>query len=222
MEIFTKIGIIELSLLPKSISKELMMPLSVEGSDPNKPILPWLYFVVVCAALGWVGYLSYDLNKDLKKTTAGIRDSNDMIKDKMPAILDNTKKATDSLVSLTNDVNVLRNLVAPSGPSNGDDGTVSLAKFANSVLDTIGTSDLTITSFLHTKPAKQWAEDERKEALVAAFTVKNKKEMLDKICSTIYGGAWQATAKDGTKMSLLEWLKKNNTEVGNLLAVTKK
>lgn len=79
------------------------MPLAVEGSDPNKSIRPWLYFIVVTVALSFISYTIYDMKQDVKKTTAQLRESNDMVREKLPPILDNSKKATDALVTMTND-----------------------------------------------------------------------------------------------------------------------
>lgn len=190
------------------------MPLSVEGSDPGKSVRPWLYFIVVTAALSFICCLLYGLKQDVQKTTFQIRESNEMVKEKLPPILDNSKKATDALVRMTDDVNTLRNLISPSEPGKeGDNAAVFLAKYAGTVLDRIEKHDVIISSKLVSKPAKQWVADERKECLVLAFRVNSKKEMVEKICCTVFGNPWQVTTKSGEKMVMLDWVRKNNPEI---------
>jgi hypothetical protein len=217
--------------------------------------MKWLYFALAVVVSGFVCFTLYDLKQDLKATTAEIRESNALVKEKLPAILDNTKKGTDSLVKLTgearesnalvkeklpaildniekstnsvvkltSDVGALRELIVPSHPSAGTETPITLAKFADSVIAIIEKSDTTISSKGSlAKKASDWAAGERKEAFFLAFRVTTKRQMVDKICTTIFGNPWMVQTKGGQKMTMLDWLRKESPEIEELYAVPSK
>jgi hypothetical protein len=182
-------------------------------------IRPWLYFVAVTAALAFACYTLYDLQQDIKRTTAGVRESNEMIREKLPLILDNTRKASEALVTLTSDVAVLKNLIAPATPTEGQDTPISLAKFAGTVVDLIEKSETTISSRgSSAKPAREWAVSERKEALLLAFRVGARREMVEKISTTMFGNPWVVTTKTGDKLPMVDWLRKHHPDIDSLFS----
>ena len=217
--------------------------------------MKWLYFGLAVVVAAFVCFLLYDLKQDLKATAAEIRESNALVKEKLPTILDNTTKGTESLVKLaseirvtnglvseklpaildntqksteavvrlTSDVSALRELLVPLHPSAGTETAITLAKFADSLIGLIEKSDTTISSKGSSpKKAAEWASGERKEAFYLAFRVKSRKEMVDKIATTVFGNPWMVQTKGSPKMTMLDWLKKESPEIEQLYLVQSK
>lgn len=133
---------------------------------------------------GFVCWTLHDLKTDVKNTTAGVRESNAIVKEKLPPILDNSKRASDSLVKVTDDIAAIRNLISPViGDGGGKGGPVALAKFADRVLLSIQSQNVMIHSKgSGPKKSVEWVQGERKEALYLAFSANTKREMLEKMC----------------------------------------
>src|SRR5215208_6759156 len=130
----------------------------------------------------FVCWTLHDLKTDLKHTTAGVRETNALVKEKLPPILDNSKRASDSLVKVTDDIAAIRNLISPVvSDGGGRGGPVAMAKFADRVLLSLQSQDVMVHSKgSGPKKAAEWVKGERKEALYLAFSVNTKRELLDK------------------------------------------
>jgi hypothetical protein len=157
----------------------------------------------------------HDLKTDVKNTTAGVRETNAMVKEKLPPILDNSKRASDALVKVTDDIAAIRNLISPlAGDGGGKGGPVALAKFADKVLLSIQSQDVMIHSKgSGPKKAAEWAKGERKEALYLAFSVNSKRELLDKMCQTAFGNSWMVSADGKGGEPMRAWLLRKHPEV---------
>lgn len=157
---------------------------------------------------GFVCWTLHDLKTDLKRTTEGVRETNALVKEKLPPILDNSKRASDSLVKVTDDISAIRNLISPVvGDGGGKGSPVALAKFADRVLLSIQSQDVMIHSKgSGPKKAAEWVRGERKEALYLAFSVNSKRELLDKMCHTVFGNPWMVSADGKGGEPLKTWL----------------
>jgi hypothetical protein len=177
--------------------------------------MKWLWFGLAAAVSGFGCWALYDVKRELAATTAEVRESNAIVKEKLPPILDNSKTATDSLVTLSNDVSALRNLLAPSGGENPTaDTPVTLAKYADGVLGTIEKADVQIGSKGSAyRKSTEWVAGERKEAFWLSFRATSRREMLHKIGHTVFGNPWLVKTPDGKTQPLLEWLRKQQPEL---------
>jgi hypothetical protein len=157
---------------------------------------------------GFACWTLHDLKTDVKNTTAGVRESNALVKEKLPPILDNSKRAGDSLVKVTDDIAAIRNLISPAvGDGGGKGGPVALAKFADKVLLSIQSQDVMVHSKgSGSKKAAEWVKGERKEALSLAFSVNSKRELLDKMCHTAFGNPWMVSADGKGGEPMRAWL----------------
>jgi hypothetical protein len=153
-------------------------------------------------------WMLHDLKTDLKNTTAGVRETNALVKEKLPPILDNSKRASDSLVKVTDDIAAIRNLISPVvGDGGGKGGPVAMARFADKVLLSIQAQDVMIHSKgSGPKKAAEWARGERKEALYLAFSVNTKRELLDKMCQTAFGNPWMVSPDGKGGEPIRAWL----------------
>lgn len=156
---------------------------------------------------GFACWPLHDLKTDVKHTTAGVRESNALVKEKLPPILDNSKRASDALVKATDDIAAIRNLISPLAGDGGKGGPVAMAKFADRVLLVIQSQGVMIHSKgSGPKKAAEWAKGERKEALYLAFSANGKKELLDKMCHTAFGNPWLVSADSKGGEPLRAWL----------------
>jgi hypothetical protein len=163
----------------------------------------------------FVCWTLHDLKTDVKHTTAGVRETNALVQEKLPPILDNSQRASEMLVKLTEDITAIRNLISPlAGDGSGKGSPVALAKFADKVLLSIQSQDVMIHSKGSSpRKAAEWAKGERKEALYLAFSVNSKRELLDKMCQTVFGNPWMVSADGKGGEPMRAWLLRKYPEI---------
>jgi hypothetical protein len=163
----------------------------------------------------FVCWTLHDLKTDVKNTTAGVRETNAMVKEKLPPILDNSQRASETLVKLTDDIAAIRNLISPLvGDGGGKGSPVALAKFADKVLLSIQSQDVMIHSKgSGPRKAAEWAKGERKEALYLSFSASSKRELLDKMCQTAFGNPWLVSADGKGGEPMRAWLLRKYPEI---------
>ncbi len=157
----------------------------------------------------------HDLKTDVKHTTAGVRETNAVLKEKLPPILENSKRGSEALVKVTEDIAAIRNLISPLvGDGGGKGGPVVLAQFADKVLYHIQSQDVMVHSKgSGPKKAAEWVKGERKEALYLAFSVSSKRELLDKMCHTAFGNPWLVSADGKGGEPMRAWLLRTYPEI---------
>ena len=168
------------------------------------------FAVLVTAALGWV---VNDLRLQVKRTTTLLNES-------LPQVLANTKKSTETLAKLSDDIKGLRDLAGVRGRSDE-----SLVAYADSVLDLIEASGGQIgveavigKEMKDVLPAVEWVANARKEALLAAVPLsKSKAEVLHRLTTTAFlRSPWLIQFEGADPVPLADWLRANHAETKEL------
>ena len=173
----------------------------------------WLALGV--AVGGFACWALYDLRADVRRTTAGVRETNALVKEKLPPILENSRRASEALVKLTDDIGAIRTLVSPlAGDGGGKGGPVAQAKFAERVLSLVQAGDVVVHSKgAAPRKAADWAKGERKEVLYLAFSANSKRELFDKMCTTAFGNPWLVSADGKGGEPMRAWLLRKHPEL---------
>ncbi len=179
------------------------------SSARKNPLFQWVCLGVAVVGLGLLGWMINDLRLELKSSAS-------IVNEKLPEILENTKKSTDTLAQLSDDIKQLRDLAGISDQTRDR----SLVAFADNMLDAIEASGGKIA--LNKKffgsglkdiiDAKEWVVAARKEALLQTFRSKSKAELLDRLCKNKYGSDWMFQSGDSEALSLFDWLKQNHPD----------
>jgi hypothetical protein len=143
------------------------------------------------------------------------RRSTQTINQKLPEILDKTRKSADTLAALSEDVKKLRTLAGATDAARD----ATLVDFATHILDRVEQVDGVIglkpkligDALKETLPAREWVVDARKEALLLVFRAHSKDELLDRLCKNKYGSDWYIQPKDAPALTLRDWITKNAT-----------
>lgn len=144
--------------------------------------------------------------------------------EKLPELIENSRKTTATLKELSQDIKDLREL---AGAATGT-RDASLVRYASEVLNLIekegkgsviyaGQRDgasgkilglaKRLTGSDDTKtPAEEWARGARKEALYLVFVCNSKKEILERLCRSTLSEPLIIETADGKSQTLHEWL----------------
>lgn len=172
----------------------------------------WL--VLGVAVGGFACWALYDLRADVKRTTAGVRETNAMVKEKLPPILENSRRASEALVKLTDDIGAIRTLVSPLAGEGGKAGPVAQAKFAEKLLSLVQAQAVMVHSKgASPRTAADWARGERKEVLYLAFSAGSKREVFDKVCATAFGNPWMVSAEGKGGEPMRAWLLRKHPDI---------
>ncbi len=174
-------------------------------------MLKWLYLSIAVIALIVFGLLLNDLRLELKRTARTVNEQ-------LPEILDKSRRSADALAAVSDDIRQLRDLAGAPAAGARDE---TLAAYADSVLDALEKSDLSIglkpklfgDALKDTQPAKEWVVAARKEGLWLTFRAKSKAELLDGLTKNKFGSDWYAQPPAGGEaVPLRDWLKANHPE----------
>lgn len=173
-----------------------------QTTDPFR----WICLAVAVIAVGFFGWAVNDLRLEIKETSRKLNED-------LPRILANTKKSSETLAKLAEDVKNVRNLAVGSGKSKDN----SIIIYADDLLSLIEKQDAVIAvekvigkKLKDPKPAKDWVVGKRREALFLSFRVRSKREMVEQLCKTLTRRKWLIKFKDEKPKPLLEWLKANH------------
>jgi hypothetical protein len=182
-------------------------------------LFKWLCLLAAVAAAGFLCWGVNDLRLELKETTATFKQTAEKLNHDLPRILANTKASTETLKALSQDVKNLRQLAGTAGGKRDD----SLVLYADSLLNLIGKQDAKIgrKKLIGRKlndpvPAKEWVVGARREAVVQAFRVRSKPEMLEKLGKTVTGSHWYIQFADSEPQPLIDWAKQKHPETAKL------
>ncbi|MBI5367499.1 MAG: hypothetical protein HZA54_10720 [Planctomycetes bacterium] len=161
--------------------------------------------LLACAVLGWV---VFDLRRDLKRTTETVNQN-------LPRILEHTQKTTQVLANLSEDVRALRDLAGLADGAGGAVRDPSLVRYADDVLDRIEASGAQIglakkvfgSGLKDLLPAAEWVRGARKEALWLAFRATSREELLRGIGQNMYGSKWFIQAAGKEPVELETWVR---------------
>jgi hypothetical protein len=192
----------------------------------------WICLAVAVIFLSVLAWMLNDMRLELRRSSEMLHTTGKTINEHLPAIVDKTRKTTDSLAEhlpeiaqklrtttttvaeLTEDIRQLRELVGLASGQKRDDGLVA---YANSVLGTlemsggvIGLKKLSGRGLKNPVPAKEWVVGARREALVLSFLVRSKTEMLTRLGKNKFGFNWYLQVADGEPVTLIDWLKANH------------
>ena len=168
----------------------------------SKIFVPVAVIILTLLAV-WLAWMVNDLRLDLKRTTA-------IVNEKLPVILDNTTRTSQTLAEVSRDIKDLRNLAGVDDVPRDR----TLVTYADSVLDfiqaqtdaVIGTEKLLGKKLSEPQPAAVWAAATRKEAVWLTFRAGGKTELLDRLTATKFGSAWMIHVAPAAPVPLRAWL----------------
>jgi len=155
---------------------------------------------LVAAAMLW---MVNDVRLELKRSTQTVNEN-------LPLILERTKRSSETLMVLSDDIRQLRNLSGAADVARDQQMTV----FADQVLDAIHDSGGQIglmpkligSKLKDVQPAADWVAGARKEALWLLVRTKTKDALLDKLCKNVYGSDWYIQLEDKEPETLHDWI----------------
>lgn len=167
----------------------------------------WLCLALAVATVTGFAWMINDLRIELKRSVTTLNES-------LPIILDNTKKGTETLVVLSQDIKQLRDLAGVS--TQGRD--TSLVGYADGVLDFIESLDAEIgiqkkvlgSGLKDVHSAKQWVVSARKEALWLTFRASSQEELLQRLCTNKFGSKWFIQFPGKPPVVLIDFVKANH------------
>jgi hypothetical protein len=191
----------------------------------------WACLAVACVFLGLLAWLANDLRLEVHQSAQIVRDTGATINESLPAIVDKTRKSTDTLAEhlpeivektrtttetlaeLAEDIRQLKELAGVSTPARDK----NLIAYATSVLDFIDASGGTIglkktlgSGLKSPVPAREWAVGARKEALLLTVLSNSKKEFLTRLTRNKFRFPWYIQFGEKEPVTLLDWLKTNH------------
>jgi hypothetical protein len=185
--------------------------------------------VVFLAVLTW---LLNDLRQEIHQSAAIVQTAGQTINEHLPAIVDKTRKTTDTLAEqlpeivektrtstetlaeLAEDIRQLKELAGVSTQARDK----SLVAYANSVLDSIEASGGTIglkkafgaKGLKNPVPAREWVVGARKEAVLLTILANSKVEFATRLTRNKFHSAWYIQMGEQEPVPLLDWLKANH------------
>lgn len=179
---------------------------STSSSANKSPLFQWVCLGVAVIGLVSLGWMINDLRLELKRGASTVNE-------KLPEILASTKKSTDTLAQLSDDIKQLRDLAGISGQARDR----SLVGFADQLLDAIESSGGKValnkkffgSGLKDVIDAKEWVVAARKEAVLQTFRAKSKAEILKRLCKNKFGSDWMFQSGESEPIPLIDWLAQN-------------
>lgn len=139
-----------------------------------------------------------------------IRQSTQTVNENLPLIFERTKRTSETLMVLSEDIRQLRDLSGATDIARDD----KMVGFADGVLDAIRDSDGQIglmpkligSNLKDLEPAREWVAGARKEVFWLLVRTKTKEALLEKLCENVYGSDWYIQFEDQAPMRLRDWL----------------
>ncbi len=163
----------------------------------------WSCLGLAALVSGAMLWMVNDVRLEMKQATQTANEN-------LPLILERTKRSSETLMVLSDDIRQLRNLSGAADVARDQQMTA----FADQVLDAIRDSGGQIglmpkligSKLKDLQPAEEWVAGARKEALWLLVRTKTKDEMLEKLCKNIYGSDWYIQMKDAEPEKLSDWI----------------
>lgn len=163
----------------------------------------WLCFALAVAFVCGVGWVIHQLRRDIEQATHTINEN-------LPEILANTRKSSETLAVVSEDIRNLRDL---AGAAEGSRDR-SLVVFADLLLDEVESSGGIVgvqkkvfgEGLKDTLPAEEWAVSARKEALWLSLRVKSRDELFQRLTENKFGSKWHLQMDEEDTIAMDEWL----------------
>jgi hypothetical protein len=172
----------------------------------------WVALAVATVFAAVVLWMLNDMRLEVKRT-------NDEVAQRLPQILENVQAGTETLATVSKDIDALRDLAGLTDVATDH----SLAVYADSILDfletqtgQIGVEKLIGKGKKDLIPAADWARDSRKEGLWLTVRASTKAELLDRLSATKFGRAWWYVPPGGSPIKLIDFLRQNHPESKSL------
>ncbi len=164
----------------------------------------WACLALAVLTIGITGWMVNDLRVAVKSNIQRLDEH-------LPEILANTKRSSETLAVLSDDIKQLRDL---AGVSNGTRDR-SLVVFADSLLDELQESKGKVglkpklfgKALKDTELASDWVVQARKEALWLSFRSKSKTELIERLCKNKFGSDWYTQEGEGDPELLMDWFR---------------
>ena len=168
----------------------------------------WVALVVAAGIGGVMLWMLNDMRVEVKRT-------NDVVSQRLPQILDNVEKGTETLARVSADIDALRDLAGLTDVAT-DRG---LAVYADSVLDflanqpgQIGLEKTFGAGMKDLIPAADWARAARKEGLWLTVRASTRAELLERLAKNKFGSDWWYVAPNAPPIKLIDLLKQQHPE----------
>jgi len=172
----------------------------------------WICLAIALVVVAGLAWMVNDLRSELKQAVHTLNAH-------LPEMVEKTRKGTDTLAELSEDVRQLKELGGMTAQAR-DQGLVA---YANSVLDFVAASDASIGSpklvgsgLKDPLPAAEWVVGARKKAVILVAVCRSKKELLGRLCDKVVGTKWYIQKGSAEPVPLLDWIKANHPESKNL------
>ena len=170
----------------------------------------WLAMAIAAIAFLYFAWVVDGLRRDLKDAAAALNEN-------LPRILENSRKTSETLRRLSEDLEKLRNL---AGLENGSKKH-ALVAFADRVLDLLESTEGNIgltrkiigQGLKNIETLQEWVAGARKEALFLTATANNRTEFLQRLCHNKFGSEWMIQTPGSQPRPLLGWLRETHPEI---------
>jgi hypothetical protein len=171
-------------------------------------IFKWSCLAIATAASAAMLWMLNDMRREVKRT-------NEVVGERLPQILENVQKGTDTLARVSKDIDSLRDLAGISDVAKDR----SLVVYADSILDflekqsgQIGLAKVVGNGMKDLIPVQDWARDARKEALWLTVRASTKGELLERLGKNKFGSDWYFAPTSGEPLTLINFLKSSHPD----------
>ena len=173
----------------------------------------WSCLALAFLSVVLLGWAINDIRLEVQRSVRALNEH-------LPELLEKTKKSTETLAVLSEDIKQLRDL---AGMANGPRDR-SLAAYADSILDLIHSSGGKIGldkkvfggGLKEVQSAEEWVVAARKEALLLTVRARSRTELLTRLCENKFGSPWYMQIADEKPQQLIDWLKQSHSETRDL------
>ena len=166
-------------------------------------MLRWACLALAAVATAALLWMVNDVRTQLKRSTQTVNEN-------LPLIFAKTQRTTETLVALSEDLKQIRNLAGATDVVRDK----RMAAFADGLLDAIRDSGgeiglkpkLVGKDLKDVQPVGDWVNGARKEALWLLVRSKSKTDLLNKLCTNIYGSDWYIRFEGKEAVRLADWI----------------
>src|SRR5262249_49336432 len=150
------------------------------------------------------------INENLPAIVDKTKKTTDTLAEHLPEIVEKTRATTETLAELAEDIRQLKELAGVTSSVRDK----NLVAYATSVLDTIEASGGSIgvkktlgKGLKSPVPAKEWVVGARKEALFLTVLASSKKDFVTRLTRNKFHFPWYIQLADTEPVTLADWLK---------------
>jgi hypothetical protein len=182
----------------------------------------WVCLAVGVLFLAAVVWMLNDIRQETRRSVATFHETGTAVKEHLPVIVEKSRKTTETVAELAEDVRQLKELAGVSNVARDR----NLVAYADGVLDAVEASGGTVglkkvlgsKGLKDTVPAREWAAGARKEAVLLTALVRSRRELATRLGKNKFGSAWYIQVGDAEPVPLLDWLRANHPASKDVLA----